>query len=104
MNVGMSLETLPQGQENELKQYRKIKDSLSLSDEQNIIFKDMRIVIPRCFEIIVVKLAHIGHQGLVKTKSLLRNKLFFLNMDKMVAKKLAFCIPCQFIRKQNHRQ
>ena len=66
------LDTLPQGQEkNELKQYRKIKDSVSLNDDQIIVLKDNRIVIPRCFEIIGVKLARIGYQGLVKTKSLL---------------------------------
>ena len=41
------------------------------------MLKNSRIVIPRCFEIIVVKLAHIGHQGLVKTKSLLGSKVFF---------------------------
>ena len=69
------LDKLPQGQEtNEIKQYRKIKDYLSLNDEQSIILKDNRIVIPGCFKIIVVKLAHIGHQGHVKTKSLLRSK------------------------------
>ena len=72
------LDTLPKGQEtNELKQNRKIKDSLSLNDKQNIILKDNCIAIPLCFEIIVVKLAHIGHQGLVKTKSPLRSKVFF---------------------------
>ena len=72
------LDTLPQEQETiELKQYRKIKDSLSLNDEPYITLKDNRIFIPRCLEIIVVKLAHIGHQGLVKTKPLLRSKVFF---------------------------
>ena len=41
------LDALPQGQvTNEFKQCRKIKDSLSLSDEQNIILKDNHIVIP----------------------------------------------------------
>ena len=68
---------------NELKQYGKIKYSLSLNDQENIILKDTRIVIPRCFEINVVSLAHIGYQGLVKTKSLFRRKVFFLNMDNM---------------------
>ena len=73
------LDALPQGQEtHELKQYCKIKDSLSLNDEENIILRDKRIVFPWCFKIIVVKLAHIGHQGLFKTKSLLRRKVFFL--------------------------
>ena len=87
------LDTLPQGQEtNELKQYCKIKDSLSLKNEQNIILMDKCILIPLCFETIVVKYAHISHQGLAKTKSLPRSRVFFFNMHKMIAEQLAFCI------------
>ena len=72
------LDTLPQGQErNELKQYYKIKDSLLLHVEQTIILKNNRIVILRCFEINIVKLAHVGHQGLVKSKFLLTSKGLF---------------------------
>ena len=72
------LDTLPQGQEtNELKEYYKIKDSLLQHVEQTIVLKNNRIVILRCFEIIVVKLAHIGHQGLVKSKFLSGRKEFF---------------------------
>ena len=71
-----------------------------MNDEQNIILKDNRLVILRCFENIVVKLAHIGHQGLVRKKSLLRSKVFNLNMDKIVAEKLAFCILCQSVYKK----
>lgn len=52
-----------------------------------------------CFEIVVVKLAHIGHPGLVKTKSLLRSKL------SVVAEQLDFAfLVSQFIKNQNHRQ
>jgi len=83
-----------------LKQFRKFRDTLSLNEEQNIILKDRRIIIPRCFERIVVKLAHIGHQGLEKTKALLRSKIFFLGMDKMVAEHLSYCIPCQAVHKK----
>ena len=69
---------MPQVQEkNELTQYCKINNYLSLKNEQHIIFKDNRIVIPWCFEITVVKLAHIDHQGLNKTKSLLRSQVCF---------------------------
>ena len=95
------LDTLPQGQEtNELKQYLKIKDSVSLNDDQIIILKDNRIVIPRCFEIIGVKLARIGYQGLVKTKSLL-----FLTWARWQQNNWPFVfLVSQSIRNQNHRQ
>ena len=89
------LDMMPQGQEtNELKQYCKIKDSLSLKNDQNIILMDKRILIPLCFETIVVTFAHSSHQGLIKIKSLPRSRVFFLNRDKMIAERLAFCISC----------
>ena len=47
-----------------------------------------------------MKLAHIDHQGLNKTKSLLRSQVCFFNMDKMVAEQQAFSIPCQSLHKK----
>lgn len=40
-------------------------------------------------------LAHSGHQGVVKTKSLLRETMWFPGMDKMVQERISQCIPCQ---------
>ena len=47
-----------------------------------------------------VKLAHEGHRGLSKTKALLRSKVFFVGIDKMVENEIANCIPCQATSKQ----
>ena len=71
-----------------------------MNDEHNIILKDNRIVLPKVYHGIAVKLAHQGHQGLVKSKSLLRSKSFFIGMDKMVEHEISNCIACQAITKQ----
>ena len=42
----------------------------------------------------VLELAHEGQQGLNKTKSLLREKVWFPRIDAMVAKLLDACIAC----------
>ena len=42
-----------------------------------------------------MKLAHAGHQGIVKTKSLLRETVWFPGIDNMVEKAVADCLPCQ---------
>ncbi|KAL4104325.1 hypothetical protein QTP88_019626 [Uroleucon formosanum] len=42
-----------------------------------------------------LKLAHRGHQGIEKTKSLLRSKVWFPNMNKMVMAETNTIIPCQ---------
>ena len=40
-------------------------------------------------------LAHTGHQGIVKTKSLLREKVWFTGLDYMVEKLVRSCMACQ---------
>ena len=44
-----------------------------------------------------VELTHVGHQGIVKTKQLIRENLkaWFLHTDKMVKDKVDMCLPCQ---------
>ena len=44
---------------------------------------------------LVVDLAHEGHQGVVKCKRLLRAKVWFPQMDKMVERKVSGCRGCQ---------
>ena len=40
-------------------------------------------------------LAHEGHQGIVKTKQLLREKVWFPKIDQEVESLLAGCVACQ---------
>ena len=42
-----------------------------------------------------IAIAHEGHQGLVKTKKLLREKVCFPGIDNMVKQKIEKCIACQ---------
>ena len=42
-----------------------------------------------------VDLAHVGHQGIVKTKQLIREKVWFPGVDEMVKEKVDCCLPCQ---------
>lgn len=43
----------------------------------------------------MVELAHEGHQGLVKTRCLLRSKVRFPRMDSLVDSVVKRCVPCQ---------
>lgn len=45
----------------------------------------------------VVQLAHEGHQGLIKTKKLLREKVWFPDIDALVAKTVKECLACQAV-------
>ncbi len=49
----------------------------------------------------VFKLAHEGHQGLAKTKALLCEYVWFLEIEKLVKEEIDTCISCQKTRQQN---
>ena len=84
----------------ELKEYRQVFSELAVSD--GILLRGDKLVIPEADVIPgnsmrrpVVDLAHEGHQGTVKTKQLLRSKVWFPHLDKMVEDKISECLGCQ---------
>ena len=41
-----------------------------------------------------IEIAHASHQGIVKTKQLIREKVWFPGIDKKVEQAVKSCIPC----------
>ena len=79
----------------ELKLFSKLKHELTLNEHSNVILRDTRLVMPHSLRKKSIEISHEGHQGLVKTKRLLRTKIWFPQIDKMVEEMIAKCIPCQ---------
>ena len=77
----------------ELNHFTKVKEELTLAD--NVILKGTRIVVPKSLRDRTLALAHQGHQGIVKTKQLLREKVWFPQIDKQVTALVNNCIACQ---------
>ena len=73
----------------------KVKDELTVCLTYDIILRGTRIVIPEDMQKHVVDLAHEGHQGIVKTKALLREKVWFAGINDLTEKKVKSCIMCQ---------
>ncbi|UYV63748.1 hypothetical protein LAZ67_2005487, partial [Cordylochernes scorpioides] len=63
----------------EFKCFYKFKDELSIFD--NLILKGSRILLPSKLIKRVLRIAHETHQGMTRTKQLLREKYFWINMD-----------------------
>ncbi len=61
----------------------------------NIILRGHRIIIPSELCDKAVDLAHTSHQGIVKTKMLIREKVWFPGIDSLVELKVKNCISCQ---------
>lgn len=75
------------------KLFCKVKDELTCVED--LVLRGNRIVIPLSLQNRVIHLAHEGHQGIVKTKSLLRDKLWFPYMDKLCTDIVKDCVNCQ---------
>ena len=73
--------------------FRNVSDELNA--EQNLVLKSAQLVIQTSLQSHVVRLAHEGHQGISKTKSYIRSKMWFPGMDRVVEEAVARCIPCQ---------
>ena len=54
-----------------------------------------QIVIPKALQQRIVSLAHMGHQGIVKTKQLLRSYVWFKGMSSKVEQIVKTCTKCQ---------
>ena len=75
-----------------LNKFSKVEDDLSVTDE--LVLRGSRIVIPASLQEKVVQLAHEGHQGIYKTKALLRSKGWFPKLDNMCEDAVKNCFQC----------
>ncbi|KAI7789539.1 hypothetical protein IRJ41_010502 [Triplophysa rosa] len=78
-----------------MKHYKNVCSELTVPPTDDLILRGSRIVIPKALEIRVLQLAHESQQGIAKTKSLLREKVWFPNMNHKVEVMINNCIACQ---------
>ena len=77
--------------------FRAVKDELWLMG--HVVMRGSRIVVPKVLQRRVLNLAHDGHQGIVRTKSRLRSKVWWPDIDKHVESLIKSCHPCQLLGK-----
>lgn len=63
--------------------------------ETNLLLHGTRIVMPQALRSRTLNIAHQGHQGIVKTKELLRSKVWWPGIDKDAEKRVVDCLACQ---------
>ena len=71
--------------------FRNVQNELTTCNV--IVLRGTRIVLPAAPQ--AVELAHVGHRGIVKTKKLLREKVWFPGIDCMTEKQVKSCLACQ---------
>ena len=85
----------------DIQSYKNVVAELNTSAD-GVILRGQRIVIPKTLRNLTIDLAHTGHQGIVKTKSLVRSQLWFPGIDSLVERKVQRCHSCQTT--QNRQQ
>ena len=73
--------------------FKTIKDELSLCEDSDTILHCNNVVILRSLRQRTVDIAHEGHQGIIKTKRLLREKVWFPYINRLVDT-VKSCLAC----------
>ena len=60
-----------------------------------ILLRERLVVLPEALREQVVRLAHSGHQGIVKAKALIRSRVWYPGIDKQVERTVRTCRECQ---------
>ena len=87
----------------QISQYYNIRHELCCNDERDILLRGSRICIPSALQAQCVNIAHSGHQGIVKVKSLLRQKIWFPGIDRMAEEVVQNCLACQANTPSTHK-
>ena len=92
----------PRVNTSDFQSFEKVKEELcTLSD---LVLRGHRIVVPETLREKVVDIAHEGHMGMTKTKALVREKVWFPRIDRMVEEKVKSCLVCQVTTPRNERE
>lgn len=78
-----------------LKQYEHVKGELAVSHDNDIILRGSTIVIPPSLQNRALQIVHESHQGITKTKALLREKVWFPGKDRQAEEMVRNCLACQ---------
>ena len=78
----------------EIELFKNVRNELCISSK-GLILRGSRIILPRSLRKQAVDLAHEGHQGITRTKQLLREKVWFPMIDHLAETTVSQCIACQ---------
>ena len=85
----------------ELRAYSKIRQELTVT-ASGLVLRGTRLIMPAILRNRAVEIAHEGHQGVVKSKALVREKIWFPGINATVEDKVSKCFPCQAVGPPKH--
>ena len=91
------------GESPKFRSYGNVFEELNLAPN-GLLMRLNRIVVPRSLQDRIIKIAHEGHQGIVKTKRLLRERVWFVGLDSAIKEAIDDCMNCQLNNGGNRAQ
>ncbi len=83
--------------------YSRQKYELSVTPD-GLVLRGNQICLPQSLQQQAVQLAHVGHLGVIKTKALIREKVWFPGIDRMVEQHINACVPCKSTHDPKQRE
>jgi hypothetical protein len=83
------------------KSLANIKQELTTTNE-GLVLRGNRVVVPKSLQKEIVALAHSGHMGVVQTKQLVRNYVWFSGIDEAIESAVRSCPKCQANTDKTH--
>lgn len=81
---------------NEAAQYRAVASELAVCE--GVVLRGNRLVIPSSLRKRILNLANSVHQGITRTKALLRSKVWWPGVDEDITQLIANCLTCQSLQ------
>ncbi|KAG7178214.1 pol Retrovirus-related Pol polyprotein from transposon-like 15 [Homarus americanus] len=73
---------------------QEVRSFLELTSKRGLMLRGSRIIMPQTLQRRTMQPAHETHLGMVKTKALLRGKVWWPTINKDMEKAIRQCIPC----------
>ena len=74
----------------------------AINFDETTTLRGSRIVTPLTLRQRLVNIAHESHCGVSKTKSIMRDKVYFPGLDELVETTLRNCLPCKAVSRPDH--
>lgn len=82
--------------------YYDARDELAVLDD--VVFRAERVVIPQAMRRRLLEIIHSGHQGMVRSKQLARDVVYWPAMNKDIEEKVSQCRECQELRNYQQKE
>ena len=86
----------------EIRKYFDARDEIAVLD--GIVFKGDRVVIPTSMRSDMLKIIHEGHLGMVRSKQLARDVIYWPGMNAQIEDTVSNCAICQSNRREQQKE